>query len=186
MSGFPFPFKIHEKKKTKLTFEELYHTYAKPLYGVAFAILHNREDAEDAVSTAFCTIFANIEKYEQKTCQEMKPLCVMICRNAAIDIYRKNMVRSGHVQLCEAEESLDRLSDVEESFFEKQDYKRLLNALQLLPDAYRDAMYLYYVEDCTTEEITKLLQISEAAFRKRIERGKKHLRKLLEESEQDG
>ncbi|MGN0612991.1 MAG: RNA polymerase sigma factor [Porcipelethomonas sp.] len=47
----------------KNLFEELYYEYRNGMYNIAFGILHNVEDAEDAVHEAFLCIANKFEKY---------------------------------------------------------------------------------------------------------------------------
>jgi RNA polymerase sigma-70 factor (ECF subfamily) len=42
----------------------IYHLYGKMLYGVAFGILHDREDAEDCVHDVLVNVWAGKSKYE--------------------------------------------------------------------------------------------------------------------------
>ena len=46
----------------KNQFEQLYIKYKDKMYSIAYGILHNIEDSEDAVHQAFLTIANNFEK----------------------------------------------------------------------------------------------------------------------------
>lgn len=41
---------------------ELYRLYEKPMYHIAFAVLKDHHQAEDAVSDSFCKLIAHIDK----------------------------------------------------------------------------------------------------------------------------
>ncbi len=60
----------------KSQFEELYLKYRQDIYSVAYSILHNVEDAEDAVQQAFFKIADNFEKIRNIPCQEIKAYIV--------------------------------------------------------------------------------------------------------------
>ncbi|MBQ8804648.1 MAG: sigma-70 family RNA polymerase sigma factor [Tyzzerella sp.] len=49
-------------------FEKLYNEYKGLMFYVANNILHNEQDAEDAVHHAFVKIAENIEKIEETEC----------------------------------------------------------------------------------------------------------------------
>lgn len=51
-----------EADEDKNKFEELYMKYRDDMYNIAFSILHNCEDAEDAVHDTFVSIANNFEK----------------------------------------------------------------------------------------------------------------------------
>lgn len=49
-----------------------------------------------------------------------------------------------------------------------------------LPVIYKDVLALKYVQEFSNDEIAKMLDISEAAVRKRLERAKRRLEEILE------
>ena len=51
-----------ESEEDKSKFEGIYYRYRKLMFHVAMKILHNRQDAEDAVHQAFVSIIENLEK----------------------------------------------------------------------------------------------------------------------------
>lgn len=71
------------------------------MYRVAFSILHNVEDAEDAVHYAFVKLAENIEKIDDPHCLKAKGYVVTIVRNRAIDVYRKKKAHP-HVEYRDA------------------------------------------------------------------------------------
>ena len=66
------------------------------------------------------------------------------------------------------------------SFFDISD----INAIKELPQMYKDIIYLYYLEEFTTKEIAKMLNISVNTVWKRVERAKRLLKETLEQGEQ--
>ena len=65
------------------------------------------------------------------------------------------------------------------SFSEEE--RALYEAMHVLPEDYRTVIHLFYFEEYSTGEIAGILEISEAAVRKRLSRGRKRLRNLLEQ-----
>lgn len=57
------------KQSDSETLEQLYDLYEQKMYAVAFSILHNEWQAEDAVQDAFVRLFKNIRKV--KNLEEM-------------------------------------------------------------------------------------------------------------------
>ena len=83
-----------ETNEEKNQFEQLYIKYKQDMYAVAYGILKNKEDAEDAVHQSFLKIADNFSKVSQIPCHELKAYIVIICRNTAINIYRQNQNRA--------------------------------------------------------------------------------------------
>lgn len=50
-----------------------------------------------------------------------------------------------------------------------------------LPNKYKTAIYLYYYEDYTTDEIANILGVKDSTIRSRLSRARKRLKIILEE-----
>ena len=83
-----------ENDEERALAENLYLTYKSRMYGIAYAILHNREDAEDAVMDAVFGIVKNISLFSSIPRNKTESLIVVISRNAAINRYNYNKRRS--------------------------------------------------------------------------------------------
>ncbi len=165
---------IIDDEEDKKQFEELYIKYRQDMYSVAYSILHNIEDAEDAVHQAFFKIANNFEKINKIPCQEIKAYIVIIIRNTAINMYNSNKRMAEH-----SAELNDDIS-VDADIFEQFEYNQLVTAISELPQIYKDIVYLYYLEEFTAKEISKMLDISADTVWKRAERAKKLLKEALE------
>lgn len=78
-----------ETPEEKSKFEQLYLEYKGLMFHVAYEILHNEQDAEDAVHQAFVKIAENIKKIDDPICPKTHSYVVTIVENKAIDQYRK-------------------------------------------------------------------------------------------------
>lgn len=76
------------QQKEKL--HQLYALYEQPLYRIAYAILHQPEQAEDAVSDAFLKIIPHLDQIESPDSPKTKAFLIQVIRNTAINQYRKN------------------------------------------------------------------------------------------------
>ena len=145
------------------------------MYGIAYSILRNREDAEDAVHNAFVRIADNYSKISNLSCNEIESYIVIIIRNSAIDIYRKNKRDNTSQELTENTSDRDNLSDMIIT-------KELLKAaVKQLPDKYKDVLFLCVYEQHSAKETGKILGISESDVRVRLHRAKTVLKKLMKE-----
>ena len=69
-----------ETPEEKSKFEQIYLQYKGLMFQVAFQILHNEQDAEDAVHQAFVKIAENIRKIDQPVCPKTHGYVVTMCR----------------------------------------------------------------------------------------------------------
>ena len=169
---------VLETQEDKDRFEYFYRTYRNSMYKVAFSILHNSEDSEDAVHEAFLRIANSFEKISTLPIPKLKSYFVIIIRNTSLNIYKRNKKRS---EMSDDIEDKDIPFDV--NFFEKIDYDRIMDMISQLPEINRDAMSLFYVQHLSVKEISDMLKTSNTVIYKRLDKGKKLLKEILEKGE---
>lgn len=171
---------VLDTDEEKNYFEEIYLKYKEKMYGIAYSILNNVQDSEDAVHQAFLNIADNFQKIHNIPRQDLSSYIVIIIRNTSINIYNKNKKTAEHsAELSEDQKAIDI------DFFENIDYEQLVSVISHLPDNYKDILFLHYINGFSCKEISKMLDISVDNVWKRIERAKKSLKKALEEGEKN-
>ncbi len=154
-------------------FEEIYTKYRQMLYGIAYRILNNEHDAEEAVITTYESIAEKFKEISQIPCNELPSCIVIICRNAAINIYRNNKkIAERTTELCEKISA----EDVFRSFDDKDE---LINALKQLPDDYKDILFLYDLHGLSANKIAKVTGMKENTVRVKAFRARKMIKDIL-------
>lgn len=159
----------------KLLFQKLYTDNLQDMYAVAFAILHNREDAEDAVHQSFLKIADSFARLSRLSGDRLKAYIVVVTRNTAINMYNQNKYHAAHTARLDEE-----LPDLE-SGFSGDERAELYEAIKMLPQMYKDVLFLYYLECFSSRESAKQLGISLNTFRQRVSRARLMLKKIIEE-----
>ena len=154
-------------------FEEMYNKYKQPLFHIAFSILNNKHDAEDAVQEAFIKIADSFTDVLQIPCNELNSFLVIICRNAAINIYNKNK------RIAEHSTGLDERIAAEDVMLIAEDKDTLMASLSRLPQEYKDVLFLYDLRGYSAKETAQLLNLSEINVRVRVFRARKMLKDIL-------
>ena len=158
-----------ESYEEKNKFERLYETYRGLMLYVANQILHNKDDAEDAVHQAFVSIIENLEKINEIDSPKTRSFCVIICERKAIDIYRaKRRILDADFNEAIAGIEIPPPDDT------------LAAAIAALPAKHREILLLRYDNGYTTREIAKMLGISLYAAQKRLWQSKTELKQALE------
>lgn len=80
---------ILESDEEKHYFEDIYINYKQKMFGIAYSILHNVQDSEDAVHQAFLKMADNFQKILSIPRQELPSYIVIIIRNTSINIIIK-------------------------------------------------------------------------------------------------
>lgn len=158
-----------DEPEEKRKIEKLYDAYQKLMIYVAYRILNQIEDAEDAVFFAWEKIIENSQKIQDIECKETKSYIVTITERIAIDMYRRKK-RERTVPL-EAWENTA-FTEVQEPGFEKIELRQRICAL---PRKYSEVLLLHYVNGYSYAEIGKALGIREGSVASRISRAKKML-----------
>ena len=138
------------------------------LFRVAFAILRNRTDCEDAAQNAVLKAYRNLGSLKQRG--YFKTWLISILKNECFDMLKR---RRPTLDVTEQELSYEMaVPDV--------DLNRAFD--QLSPEE-RLTITLYYYEGYDTREIAKLTEVSEGTVRSRLSRGRASLRAMLQEKE---
>ena len=154
----------------KIRFEQIYLKYRSLMYRVADGILHNRQDAEDAVHNAFLGIIKQFKKLRNIPAQDLAPWVTVIARNEAISLRRK---RKGELPLEEWDGPAEAPEDV-------TDYHALVDSFTRLPQTYRTALEMKLLLGYSDGEIAARLDLSKTAVSTRINRGRQLLRDIVE------
>jgi RNA polymerase sigma-70 factor (ECF subfamily) len=178
---FIFYLSMLDTEEQKNKFEDLYLTYRKLMFYIANKILKDDFLAEDAVHQTFIKIIEIIDKLEDVHGYKTKSYIVTMIKNQSINLYNK---RKSAVTVP-IEEMDHYLSDDINPQLEEQD--ALTKAVIKLPTIYKEVLTLKYVQEFSNSEIAGILNISEAAVRKRLERAKaKAQQKLTEDFSNNG
>lgn len=164
-----------DSPEAKRKVEKLYEKYHKLMYALAYNILNNHEDAEDAVIESWEKIICHLDKINEIDCQETKSFLVIVVERTAIDYYRKNKKRS-KLQVLADEYEESPYFVTKDKAFEKLE---LYQVLRHIPKKYSEVLILHYVNGFTGKEIANLLGVTEDAVMARLSRGRKRLKKEL-------
>lgn len=141
---------------------------------VAYAILEDREDADDAAQDGFMSAWQAIGRYDTR--RAFRPWLMSIVVNAARDLRRRRRVRKA--------DSLDVVSAAA-----KDDPAREVGAVDLgeqiraalatLPERQRTAVVMFDAEGYSQAEIAEVLGIPEGTVKSDVFHGRRALRKVL-------
>jgi RNA polymerase sigma-70 factor, ECF subfamily len=128
----------------------------------ALKVLHNRDDAEDAVQDAFLKVWRCLAAFEGRA--SFSTWIHRIVTNASLDLLRKSTSRSEtaertdgqDVAVTDGEPSNQETPESELCGYEIQMLVR--TAVAALPAAHRQAVELREFEDCSYQEMAEIIQ----------------------------
>jgi RNA polymerase sigma-70 factor (ECF subfamily) len=147
------------------------------LYRVALSILRNPAEAEDVVQDAFVRVLQR--QRELGSIVEVRPWLVRITWNLALDRCRKVRTEQMDDQFAASLASVDLPAD--QALAEAGQIRRVLAAMERLPQKERQVLLLSAVDELTTVEIGAVLGRSESSVRSLLFRARTHLRQRLED-----
>lgn len=142
----------------------IYDNLNRLIYSVAWSVLNNREDAEDALQNTYCEILRSASGYKGGNA---KAWVLSVARNQALNIARKRSRETPFEDFSEYETNHSGLPESEFIYLE---------ALSNLSDGEREAVILKTYCRCRHKEIAELLGISVSAAEKLYQRGIARLR----------
>ena len=168
-------------------FSQAFEAYSDELFRHALLRLSDRERALELTQECFLRAMEYTRKGE--VIEQVRPFLYRTLRHLIIDEYRRKKAVSLEALAERAEEEPEALLPADESntleaAIDRLDGAAVLRAAQELPDLYREALTLRYVEGLSPREIAAIIGESENTVSVRVHRALKKLRELLEHDEQ--
>lgn len=169
----------------RIAFTELIERHRRVASGVAYGVLKEEHLAADAVQDAFFKAFQGLARL--KEADRFVPWLLSIVRSAATDLVRRQ-VRWGTREVTYGDEipsgglgSLGSSSFVgpTEALDRREAAQSVGDALESLPDEYREVIILKYMEGRSYREISRLLKLSVRAVESRLFRARQQLNRRL-------
>ncbi|MEH7093518.1 RNA polymerase sigma factor SigW [Neobacillus vireti] len=165
-------------------FGEIVEIYKNSVYQLCYRMLGNRHEAEDLAQEAFIRAYVNIQSFNQDL--KFSTWLFRIATNLCIDRLRKkkpDYYLDAEVAGTEGLTMYSQISsdsplpesEVESLELQETVQKEILK----LPEKYRSAIVLKYMEDMSLNEISEILDLPLGTVKTRIHRGREALRQQL-------
>lgn len=164
---------------TKGQFEEWYPGNVRLMYYVAYEKLRNREQAEDAVSEAVLRLYSGLKKWNCEEERGFRKLAVLVTKNAAIDIFRKN-TRATPMSPEDLADYGGVSEDVLEHTIAKMEMEQVQAAMAQLREEDQMVLLLRGVHGLSEKETAKLLGMKPKSVGVRLCRARKRLQQAIE------
>lgn len=164
-------------------FDSLYsHTSAK-LFGICLRILHDRQEAEEALQECFIKVWRKADSYSVSKASAMAWL-IAIARNASIDRLRKRKEATGD---GEAERYIeDERPSPEDSALMAGDIGRLHECLDELDEARSDIIRRAFLGGLKYQQLADMTARPLGTIKSMIRRGLQSLKQCMEAGPEQG
>lgn len=159
---------------------ELYRLYNAAMYNTTLRIVGDSDDAEDVMQEAFLKAFEKLDTYRGAV--SFGAWLKRIVVNKALDFLRVKKEQLSLEDAGEVGEMVDEPVDTGEVEYRAEEIKK---AIYDLPEGYRVVLSLILLEGYDHEEVSTILNISNATSRTQYHRAKKRLIELLKRNSDD-
>lgn len=154
-------------------FEDLVASYYAPLYQFAFSLTRDEPDSCDLVQQTFCT-WATKGHQLRDTTKVKTWLFTTLHRE-----FLKSRRRQEHFPHLELEMAGNELPTVSPAAVSRLDTAQMLDALGRVTEVYQAPVALFYLQDCSYNEIAEILEVPVGTVKSRLARGIGKLQELL-------
>lgn len=153
----------------------LVDTHASLLFRVAHSVLRNRTEAEDTVQDAFVRVLEH--RSDLTTVRDLRVWLVRITWNLALD--RRRRIRPEQMDDTFARDLAANTFPAEQVVHETRRLGAVLEEMDRLPKAERQALLLSALEELETSDIAQIMKRSESGVRALLFRARTRLRERL-------
>lgn len=143
-------------------FTYAFHNYIDTVYRVAMHNISNQADAEDVVQDVFTKLLLQPNKW--KDAEHLKAWLIRVTINLCKNHHRA--ARNRNVTLTD-------------HFHAQEETSAVLEEIRMLPENYRNTIYLHYIEGYTAEEIGAILGVKKNTVLSWLSRGRRQLRERM-------
>ena len=136
------------------------------MYRLSYSILRNETDAQDAVQEAIYKSYKNLESLKDK--RKFKSWIYKIITNTSFEMLKN---KKDYLDIEQENVQEDKI-DIDTNL-------TLWNAVQGLEQPYRTTITLFYYEDMSIKEISKITGTKIDAIKKQLSRGREKIKEVM-------
>lgn len=148
----------------EMDFETVVRKYADPVLSACIMRLGNEADADDCFQNTFLKLYTDPPEFREE--EHIKAWLLRVAINEC-----KNFIRDNRKTV-----PLDSIPSVAQP--NSDDIRDISWALMRVEGEYREALYLYYVEQYRVREIAEILDKNPNTVKTLLSRGRKKLKKI--------
>jgi RNA polymerase sigma-70 factor (ECF subfamily) len=174
------------RKGDKEAFGSLIEAYQTRVYNLAYRMLGNRAEAEEAAQETFLRVYKNLHRYDPE--RSFRSWVLSIASHYCIDCLRRRRLiwLSLDEEILPANAISGRQPGPEGAVSKREHERWIQGLLGELSPTDRAAITLRYWYDCSYEEIGQVLKLTVSAVKSRLHRARRALAEAIEGETGDG
>lgn len=162
-------------------FGRLVAAYQTPVYNLAYRMLGNAPEAEDAAQEAFLRAYTHLHSYDPQ--RPFRSWLLSITSHHCIDRIRRRRINWASLEdekFASLEQQVSDCPDPEAAVTQREQSAEIQAMLATLAPIDRATVTLRYWYDCSYEEIADILNLTVSAVKSRLHRARNTLAEMLE------
>ena len=158
--------------------QKLLETHWRWLKGLLYSILGNADDVDEALQGVCVLLLGKIGTLKDP--ESFKPWLAAVARNLALTQRQKRARKPlGLDELSAVREIADPQQNLVEEITRQEQHQRILQAIELLPEKYREVFVMKYMQDMTYAEIGEILNLPLTTVQMRLVRARRMIQNRL-------
>ena len=161
-------------------FGRLVVAYQTPVYNLAYRMLGNAAEAEEAAQETFLRVYTKLYSYDPQ--RPFRSWLLAIASHYCIDRLRRRRITwlSFEDEIAAPERLVSTDPNPESVMVQREREERIQRLLAVLSPTDRAAITLRYWYDCSYEEIAETLNLTVSAVKSRLHRARRALAKVVQ------
>jgi RNA polymerase sigma-70 factor, ECF subfamily len=158
-----------------VAFETMFRQYQNLVFKNAFLITGKREEAEDVLQQVFISVWKSKHTFDANKGK----ITTWLHRITVNECMKKSHLSEPVAELFKNMRLMENIPEPDDSLVKKEQYERIMKAVDLLDNKHRSVLVLRYFNDLSYEDISKVAGIPLGTVKSRINHGIKMLRGRL-------
>ena len=142
------------------------------LKAIVYNIIGKSDEIDDVLQNICLRVIANIKGLRDP--HRFRPWLAVLAKREALSNRQRNNRKPSLSKLLQAQSNLDTSHEKPlEQMVQQEQYKEVLEAINALPDKYREVMLLKYTEDMTYNNIAEILDVPVTTVQIRLVRARR-------------
>ncbi len=159
----------------RAAFSRLVEAYQKPVYNLAYRMLGNSVEADDAAQETFIRMYTRLHTYDPK--RKFSSWLLAIASHYCIDILRRRRINWASLEDLPplVQLSMPKTEQPEHQVIKGQHSDTVQQLIDTLPPPYRVPIVLRYWYDMSYQEIAETMGVTESTIKTRLHRARRKL-----------
>lgn len=161
-------------------YTQLVNRYKDLVYTLAIRMLKHREEAEEVAQDTFIKVFKSLDKFKGDS--KFSTWIYKVTYNTCLDRIKKNKKHYNDVAIDEfIFNKLDSIDNALDTMITEEKRVLIKNCINKLPEDSSALLTLFYFEELSLEEISKIINIEANTVKVKLFRARKKLAFILEQ-----